>query len=37
MSVKRNSIANYIGRSYTIMIGMVITPLYLQFLGADLQ
>lgn len=35
MSVKHNSIANYIGQSYTIMIGIVITPLYLQFLGAE--
>jgi O-antigen/teichoic acid export membrane protein len=35
MSVKRNSIANYIGQSYTILIGIVITPLYLQYLGAE--
>jgi len=35
VSVKRNSIANYIGQSYTILIGIVITPLYLQYLGAE--
>lgn len=35
MSVKRNSIANYFGQSYTILIGIVITPLYLQYLGAE--
>ena len=35
MSIKRNSIANYIGQSYTILIGIVITPLYLQYLGAE--
>lgn len=35
MSVKRNSIANYIGQGYTILIGIVITPLYLQYLDAE--
>ncbi len=35
MSIKRNSIANYIGQSYTILIGIAITPLYLQYLGAE--
>ena len=35
MSLKRNSIANYIGQGYTILIGIVITPLYLQYLGAE--
>lgn len=35
MSVKRNSIANYFGQSYTILIGLMITPLYLQYLGAE--
>lgn len=35
MSVKRNSLANYIGQSYTILIGILITPLYLQYLGAE--
>jgi O-antigen/teichoic acid export membrane protein len=35
MSLKRNIIANYIGQIYTIGIGIVITPLYLQYLGAE--
>lgn len=35
MSIKRNSIANYTGQGYTILIGIVITPLYLQYLGAE--
>lgn len=35
MSLKRNIIANYIGQVYTIGIGIVITPLYLQHLGAE--
>lgn len=35
MSIKRNSIANYIGQSYSILIGIVVTPLYLQYLGAE--
>jgi len=35
VSIKRNSIANYIGQSYSILIAIVITPLYLQYLGAE--
>ena len=35
MSVKGNSIANYIGQSYQFLIGVTVTPLYLGFLGAD--
>lgn len=35
MSLKRNIIANYIGQLYTIGIGIVITPLYLKYLGAE--
>ena len=35
MSIKRNSIANYFGQSYTILIGLMITPLYLRYLGAE--
>ena len=35
MSIKRNSIANYISQGYTILIGIAITPLYLQYLGAE--
>jgi O-antigen/teichoic acid export membrane protein len=35
LSIKRNSIANYIGQGYTILIGISITPLYLQYLSAE--
>lgn len=35
MSLTRNIIANYICQVYTIGIGIVITPLYLQYLGAE--
>jgi len=35
LNVKRNSIANYIGQSYSILIGLVVTPLYLKYLGAE--
>jgi len=35
MNLKLNVIANYIGRFYTIIIGIVILPIYLQYLGAE--
>jgi len=35
LSIKRNTIANYIGQGYIIVISIVITPLYLQYLGAE--
>jgi O-antigen/teichoic acid export membrane protein len=35
MSVKRNTIANYVGQFYMLAIGMVITPLYLKYLGSE--
>lgn len=35
MSLKRNAISNYIGQGYTVLIGVAITPLYLQYLGAE--
>jgi O-antigen/teichoic acid export membrane protein len=34
MSLKRNTIANYIGQFYLIGIGIVILPFYLHYLGA---
>lgn len=34
-SLKHNTIANYIGLIYTTIIGIVVFPLYLQFLGAE--
>lgn len=34
-SLKKNTIANYIGLGYTITIAIVIFPLYLQYLGAE--
>ena len=35
MSIKINSTANFISQGYTILIGIAITPLYLQYLGAE--
>lgn len=35
ISLKRNTIANYIGQGYTIIIGIVILPFYLEYLGAE--
>ncbi|MFY0699750.1 MAG: hypothetical protein JXR04_02970 [Bermanella sp.] len=35
MSVKTNTIANYIGQFYMMLIGIVVTPLYLKHLGAE--
>jgi hypothetical protein len=35
MSLKRNIMANCIGQAYTIDIGIVITPLYLQYMRAE--
>lgn len=34
-SIKINAIANYMGQAYVIIIGVVITPFYLQYLGAE--
>lgn len=34
-SLKRNASANFIGLAYTTIIGIVILPLYLQYLGAE--
>ena len=33
MSLKKNTIANYLGQAYTILIGIVILPFYLKYLG----
>lgn len=35
MAVLRNSIANYIGQGYSVVIGIIIMPFYLQYLGAE--
>ncbi len=35
MRLKYNIIANYIGRFYLIIIGIVMVPFYLQYLGAE--
>ena len=35
MSVAKNSMANYAGQIYSILIGIVVTPLYMQYLGAE--
>jgi len=34
-SLKKNTIANFLGVGYTTMIGIVILPLYLQYLGEE--
>ena len=33
--LKKNIIANYLGRFYTIIIGIVVLPIYLKYLGAE--
>jgi len=33
--LKKNIIANYIGRFYSIIIGIVVLPIYLNYLGAE--
>lgn len=35
MSLKRNILANYIGQIYTTLIGMVMVPLYLRYMGKE--
>lgn len=34
-SLRKNTIANYAGQLYLTLIGIVVTPFYLQFLGAE--
>lgn len=34
-SIKKNTVANYFGQMYTMLIGIAVTPLYLQYLGAE--
>lgn len=35
MSLKKNTIANYVGQGYTTLIGIVMLPFYLRYLGAE--
>lgn len=35
MSTKKNIIANYFGQVYIILIGLLVTPIYLKYLGAE--
>jgi O-antigen/teichoic acid export membrane protein len=35
MKLQRNIIANYIGHTYVIAIGLIVTPLYLKYLGSE--
>lgn len=35
MSLKKNTVSNYIGFFYTTLIGFIILPLYLQYLGVS--
>ncbi len=34
-TLHKNTIANYVGLGYTTIVGIVVMPLYLQFLGAE--
>ncbi len=35
MSITKNTIANYVGQSYVSLIGIVMLPFYLRYLGAE--
>ncbi len=35
MSLKKNTLANYLGTGYTTLVGIVMLPLYLKYLGAE--
>lgn len=35
ISVKRNAIANYVGLTYSTLVIIIITPMYLKYLGAE--
>ncbi|MCP5004003.1 MAG: oligosaccharide flippase family protein [Planctomycetes bacterium] len=35
MSIQTNTIANYIGKGYTALVGIVMLSLYLQYLGPE--
>lgn len=35
MSLKKNAIANYAGQGYTALIGIIVMPMFLKFLGAE--
>ena len=35
MSLKKNTIANYVGQGYTALVGIAVMPLYLKYLGAE--
>lgn len=35
MSLKKNTLANFAGQAYTALIGIVMLPIYLEFIGAE--
>jgi O-antigen/teichoic acid export membrane protein len=35
MSLKRNVLANYIGQAYVVVIGIVMLPVYVRYMGAE--
>lgn len=35
ISIKKNAIANYIGQFYSMLVGIVVLPLYIQYLGPE--
>ena len=35
MSIRRNIVAGYVGQSYTALIGILLVPLYVQYMGVE--
>ena len=35
MSIKRNILANYVGQLYATLIGILLVPLYVTYMGVE--
>ena len=35
MSLKRNILANYVGQLYVTLIGILLVPMYVKYMGAE--
>ena len=35
MALKKNTVANYVGQGYTLAVGILVMPIYMQFMGAE--